>query len=144
MRSFCLAITILLLVWQAPASAADLILTEESDESFTGYGWAFLVLSLASASYGSQAKSDADIALAEADASFASYNAAATSDEASTYREATVNHLNDAQTHEKRANAGYFLAVFLGVSSYYSFFPEHLPDNTVLVTQRGIALQYRF
>jgi len=144
MRVLAVAMLGLLLVWGRPALGEELMLAEPPPESFTGYGWTFLLLSVATLGYAVQARSDSQDSLSKADESYAQYQAAGTANDATEYRIATNSYLKDARGDEKRANAAFYLGVLFALTSYYSFFPEQAPDSPFVIGLNGVIIRHRF
>ena len=145
MRLISMVITLFFLGGTGLALGSDLMLEEPPRTSFTGFGITFLLLTAVSGAYAAQAKSESETALAAANSSYAQYLAAGSDPDAqTTYKQQTKDDLAEAQSMEKKANTGYYLTLLFAVTSYYSFFPGHLPDNTILVTQNGLIIQHRF
>jgi hypothetical protein len=144
MRVLALAILALALAWGRPALGGEMMLREPPRETFTGYGWTFLFLSVATLAYGSQALSDSKDSLDKADASYQQYLAATDPNEITNQRIATNGFLNDARADEKRANVALYLGILFGLTSYYSFFPEHGPQAPIVIGHNGIIIRHRF
>ena len=145
MRVLCLVIVAVLLTGgSALAQGRRLMLDEEPSRTFNGLGWTFLFLSVATLAYGAKVLGDSDDDLDRADQSFTAYQSAGSASQATSLRTATNSALNDARTNEERANVALFLAVLFGITSYYSFNPEDLPDNSLTVTRSGILFSHRF
>lgn len=132
-------ITLLFLVLgQGSALASEMLLADDPPQSsYPGYGFLFLVLSGASAAYSGSAAAESEDKLAEAKAAAAG----ASGDTAAQDRANSL--LQEAKSSEMRANAAVYASVIFLFSSYFSFFPGHLPDNTVF-TSEGIAYQVKF
>lgn len=143
MRLLGLSVAILLVLGQMPALGKGLMLDEPEPTSFTGYGWTFLGLSLVMAAYAQQSQTAADDALADAQAAYVNYQGADSST-VEGYRYEASRALTDAKVAEEKANGALFLTVLFALTSYYSFFPNHAPDATIIVHPRGVALLYRF
>ncbi|MEE8395089.1 MAG: hypothetical protein V3S29_03475, partial [bacterium] len=133
MRLLWMALVALLLFGQAPALGRGLMLNEEARTDFSSYGWTFYGLSAAMLLLASQSYTASQDALATANANYVSYQATPTTD-LQTLAEA---FLSSAQAEETKANAALFLSVLFGVTGYYSFHPEDLPETTIFVHPRG-------
>ena len=144
MRVTCVLVAALLLVGGSPALGQQLMLEEEPPTEFTGTGWTFLVLTLATLSYGLKVRADSKDDLSRADTTFAQYLAAGTPAQATTLRAATDDALNDARANEKRANVAFALTILFGLTAYFSFLPDHMPDASLVVTPQGMLYTYRF
>ncbi len=128
----------------ALAQGSGLMLEQEPRKDFTGFGWTFLLLTAATLALGVKAKADSDDDLERAETSFANYQNATTSGDAATFRATTDSALNDARANEGRANLALFLTFVFGLTAWYSFNPEDLPDNSLAVTHNAIIFQHRF
>ena len=144
MRVACVLVAALLLLGGSPALGQQLMLEEEPPTEFTGTGWTFLVLSLATLSYGLKVLADSDDDLDRAEAKYTQYLAAGTGPQATTLRAATNDALNDARANEKRANVAFALTILFGLTSYFSFLPDHMPDASLVMTPQGMLYTYRF
>ena len=142
MRPFWIAVVAALIAGQA--LGAGLLLEEEPRTDFTVYGWTFLALTAATLSLASSANSDSKEALNKANASYRQYLTATSDPTIAAFRGQTEKFHGEAKSLEKRATAGAYLALLLGLTSYYSFFPESLPDGPVLVSDMGIVFRLRF
>ena len=140
MRIAWLALAALLLLGPGPGLAKGLMLDEEPRTDFTSYGWTFYGLSAAMLVLASQSYTASQDALATANANYVSYQATPTAD-LQTLAEA---FLSSAQAEETKANAALFLSVLFGVTGYYSFHPEDLPETTIFVHPRGVTVLRRF
>lgn len=140
MRIAWLALAALLLLGPGPGLAKGLMLDEEPRTDFTSYGWTFYGLSAAMLLLASQSYTASQDALATANANYVSYQATPTTD-LQTLAEA---FLSSAQAEETKANAALFLSVLFGVTGYYSFHPEDLPETTIFVHPRGVTVLRRF
>ena len=127
-----------------PALGAGLMLEDPPADYYTAWGWTFLALSAVTLAYAVQQNTDAQDSLDNANASFTQYQAAGDSTTAATLRVQTSSYLNDARTEEKRANVGFYVAVLLGLTSYYSFFPEDLPGEGFSLTHTGFIFRQKF
>lgn len=123
---------------------SSLMLEEEPRTDFSVFGWTFLVLSLGTLAYGAKVYDDSQDDLDKADANFVSYQAASSSNEATTFRNAVSENLNDARANEDRANLALFLAFVFGLTSWYSFNAEDLPEGGLAMTSNSIILRHRF
>ena len=140
MRLLTSWILMLVILGQGSALGGEMILHDDPPkDTYWGYGLMFLVLSGAAAGYSDTAAKDSEEKLAEAKTLYAS--AKASGDPAE--QDAATAALQDARQTELYANASAYMSVIFLLSSYFSFFPNHLPDNTVL-TPNGIAYQVRF
>ncbi|MEE8395787.1 MAG: hypothetical protein V3S29_07000, partial [bacterium] len=118
-----------------------LMLNEEARTDFSSYGWTFYGLSAAMLLLASQSYTASQEALATADANYALYVA----DNADTVAQAAAEgFLSSAQAEETKANAALFLSVLFGLTGYYSFHPEDLPETTIFVHPRGVTVLRRF
>lgn len=141
MRLLWMALVALLLFLQAPALGRGLMLNEEARTDFSSYGWTFYGISGALFLLGVQSYSASQDALATADANYALYVA----DNTDTVAQAAAEgFLSSAQAEETRANAAFFLSVLFGLTGYYSFHPEDLPETTIFVHPRGVTVLRRF
>lgn len=142
MRPLWIAVVAALIAGQA--LGAGLLLEEEPRTDFTVYGWTFLALTAATLSLASSANSDSKEALNKANASYRQYLTATSGDTIAAFRGQTEKFHEEAKSLEKRANVGAYLALLFGLTSYYSFFPDSLPDGPVLVSDMGIVFRLRF
>ena len=120
------------------------MLDEPPADSYTAWGWTFLALGAVTLAYAVQQNSDAQDSLDAANASFASYQAAGDSASAANLRVETSGFLNDARTEEKRANVAFYAAILFGLTSYYAFLPEHLPEAGFSLTHNGFIFRHKF
>ena len=144
MRPFWIAVVAALIIGQGPALGAGLLLEEEPRTDFTVYGWTFLALTVATLSLASTANSDSKGALDKADASYRQYLTATAPTAIAAFRGQTEKFHEEAKSLEKRANVGAYLALLFGLTSYYSFFPDSLPEGPVLISNMGIVFRLRF
>lgn len=140
MRAVCIMLLLFLLAGSGSAWGQMMLLEEENSEDHTGAGVTFLLLSMVTLAYGINSFSDSQDDLDRADASYAQFQVTSTT----ALQEATSDALNDARVNEDRANAAVFLTLLFAITSYYSFFPEDLPDVSLAATPRGILYRYRF
>ena len=140
MRLLAGLIVVMLLMGQGSAVAGELMLRDDPPkDTYWGYGLTFLVLSGASAAYSQTAAAESEDKLAKAKTL---YDTAKGSGDSAAQEKATT-ALDDARSAEMRANAAAYMSLVFLLTSYFSFFPNHLPDNTVLMPT-GIAYQIRF
>ncbi len=144
MRALALMALVLALLLGRPALAREMMLEDEPSREFSDYGWTFLVLAGSSLLYGINSYNSSRDSLDEAKANYQLYLGAGTSDAVTAYRAATNDSLNDARTEETRANIALYLTILFGVTSYYSFNPEDLPDNTLFVGHNSIIFRTTF
>lgn len=123
---------------------SSLILEQEPRTDFTAFGWTFLLLSLGTLAYGAKVYGDSQDDLDKAELNFASYQVATSDTEATTFRDAVSENLNDARANENRANLALFMAFMFGLTSWYSFNAEDLPDAGLALTTNSIILRHRF
>ncbi|MCZ6559244.1 MAG: hypothetical protein O7A69_15940 [SAR324 cluster bacterium] len=140
MRAVCIMLLLFLLTGGGSAWGQMMLLEEEASKDHSGAGVTFLLLSVVTLAYGLKSFNDSQDDLDRADASFAQYQAAPTT----ALQVATSDALNDARVNEDRANAAVFLTILFGLTSYYSFYPEDLPDVSLAATPGGILYRYRF
>ena len=144
MRPFWIAVVAALIIGPGQALGARLMLEEEPRTDFTVYGWTFLALTAATLFYASTANSDSKGALDQANASYQQYLTATSDDTIAAFRGQTEKLHEEAKSLEKRANVGAYLALLFGLTSYYSFFPDSLPDGPVLISNMRIVFRLRF
>lgn len=146
MRAISVLIVAALVLGNAMAFGREpnLILEQEPRTDFTVFGWTFLVLTLGTLAYGAKVYDDSQDDLDKAELNFASYQAAASDTEATTFRNAVSENLNDARANENRANLALFMAFMFGLTSWYSFNAEDLPDTGLALTTNSIILRHRF
>ena len=123
---------------------SSLMLEQEPRTDFSVYGWTFLLLSLGTLAYGAKVYGDSQDDQDTAEVNYASYQAATSSSEATTFRDAVSENLNDARANENRANLALYMAFVFGLTSWYSFNAEDLPDARLAVTTNSIILRHRF
>ena len=140
MRLLTTLIILLMLFGQGTAMAGEMMLRDDPHEgSYWGYGLTFLLMSGASAGYSKTAAADSEEKLAYAKTLYA----AAKESGDTTAQDQANSALQDARSAEQRANAAAYMAVVFLFTSYFSFFPNHLPDNTI-ITPLGVAYQVKF
>ena len=146
MRGICLIMIAVLILGNSAAFAQEskLILEEEPRTDFTVYGWTFLLLSLGTFAYGASVYSDSQDDIDKADANFAGYESATTQEDATAYRTAANEDLNNARAKEGRANLALWLGIIFGLTSWYSFNAEDLPETGLALTGNSIILRHRF
>ena len=144
MRALALMLFALALFLGRSAQAAELMLEEKPSGDFSGFGWTFLVLTGTTLLYGIQTYNDSKDSLDEAEANYQLYLTAGTSTDATFYRAATSDRLNNARTDETRANIALYLTILFGLTTYYSFNPEALPENTLFVGHNSIIFRTTF
>ncbi len=144
MRALALTALVLALILGRPALAREMMLEGEPSRDFSDYGWTFLILTGTSLLYGINSYNGSQDSLDDAEANYQLYLNAGTSDAATAYRAATNNSLNDARTEETRANIALYLTILFGLTSYYSFNPEALPENTLFVGHNSIIFRTTF
>lgn len=146
MRAASIFIIVALVLGSTPALAqkSKLLLEEQPRTNFTVYGWTFLLLSLGTLAYGAKAYDDSQEDLDNADANFASYQTASSASEATTFRNAANENLNDARANESRANLALWLGIIFAATSWYSFNAEDLPESGLALTRDSVILRYRF
>ncbi len=128
----------------APAWANDMMLDDESDPSYTAYGWTFLGLTLVSAAIAAQSITDSQDSLDKANKSFKQYKGSTTEADATNYRNETEKHHEDAKTAEVRANLALLLTIVFGATSFYSFSPGSGPDLSLQPTSTSLIWRVRF
>ena len=143
MRPIWIAVVAALMLGQGQALGAGLMLEEEPRTDFRVFAWPFFALSAVTGIYAFTALSDSKDALDQANASYQQYLTASESTVA-TYRSQTESFHQEAKSLEKRANVGALLALLFGLTSYYSFFPDSLPDGPVLISDMRIVIRLRF
>lgn len=126
------------------AQDSELMLEREPRTDFTVYGWTFLLLTLGTLAYGVKSYDDSQDDLDKAEANFVSYQAAGTASDAATFRAATDENLNDARANEERVNLALFLTIVFGLTSWYSFNAEDLPDSGLALSHNAIIFRHRF
>ena len=146
MRTVSVLMILALMLGSALAFAQDskLMLEQEPRTDFTVYGWTFLLLSLSTLAYGAKVHGDSQDDLDKADANFAGYQVAATPADATAFRTAANENLNDARAKEERANLALFFGILFGITSWYSFNAEDLPEGGLAMTRNSVIFRLRF
>ncbi len=144
MRQAVLAILLTIALGHGQVLGAELFLKEQPRTDVTDFGWTFLVLSATTLVLSAKYLSDSQDNLDLADQSYTSYKSATSPTDITNFRNDTTRYHNDAISLERRANIGIYLSILFGVVSYYSFYPESLPDSPVLVSLNGIIIRHRF
>ncbi|MCZ6533677.1 MAG: hypothetical protein O7A08_12020 [SAR324 cluster bacterium] len=145
MRAVCIMLLLFLLTGGGSAWGQMMLLEEEASKDHSGAGVTFLLLSVVTLAYGLKSFNDSQDDLDRAEASFVQHEAVRVAGgDTSALRAATSDALNDARVNEDRANAAVFLTILFGLTSYYSFYPEDLPDVSLAATPGGILYRYRF
>ena len=124
--------------------ATDMMLDDESDPSYTAYGWTFLGLTLVSAAVASQSITDSQDSLNKASKSFKQYKGATAEADVTKYRDSTEKHHEDAKSAEERANLAVLLTILFGAASYYSFSPESGLDFSLMTSSTHVIWRVRF
>ena len=123
---------------------SSLILEQEERTEFSGFGWTFLFLSLGTVAYGVKAYGDSQDDLDKAELNYASYQTASSDTDATTFRNAVNENLNDARANENRANLALFIGFIFGLTSWYSFNADELPEAGLAFTQNSVIIRHRF
>lgn len=144
MRALALVVLGLALICARPALAQNLMLKEEPRTDFDSFGWTFLILSGTMFLYGVNAFNNSRDSLDEAKARYQVYLDAGAEADFTQLRANVKNSLNEARVDEKRANIALYLTILFGITSYYSFHPEDLPDTSIFVGFNTIGVRHRF
>ncbi|MDH4224771.1 MAG: hypothetical protein OEW12_03895 [Deltaproteobacteria bacterium] len=137
--SFCLWIA----AW-GNASAEDGLLRVDNEPGFWS-GFLFFGLSAATLVQTQKEYQLSRDAKANADTSYGKYQAAATAQDAQTYRAETESYHNEARWREKRTNVGLFIGVSFFLAGVWAWLPEDWqPNASILATNDGILFTRTF
>ena len=144
MRAACVVVALLLAWVQASPAWAEMKLSEPDTPHYTAFGWTFLGLSLAALAIGANGLAQRDDSRTKADAAYKQYLAATSAADAITLRHATSKYANSAKAWESTANAGLALGALFLATSMVSFASDPAAAHRMLLSDRGVTLQYRF